>query len=67
MKKVLCESCGTVIPPERIKILPETKTCVKCSQTRPYSRAEALDMGAIAESESAMSGGEYEYEFEDEG
>jgi hypothetical protein len=36
-KKVLCELCGAVIPKERLAILPETTTCVKCSQTQPYS------------------------------
>jgi len=41
-KKVLCELCGAEIPPERLEILPDTKTCVKCSQTERYSEAEIL-------------------------
>lgn len=35
--KVYCELCGAEIPKERLEILPETTTCVKCSQTQPYS------------------------------
>lgn len=35
--KVCCELCGAVIPEERLEILPDTTTCVKCSQTQPYS------------------------------
>ncbi|QOV91213.1 TraR/DksA C4-type zinc finger protein [Humisphaera borealis] len=27
-----CERCGTMIPPERIEILPDTRLCVACSQ-----------------------------------
>jgi DksA/TraR C4-type zinc finger protein len=27
-----CERCGTMIPPERIEVLPETRLCVACSQ-----------------------------------
>lgn len=37
MKKVLCEVCGDPIHPDRLEFLPETTTCVKCSQTQPYS------------------------------
>jgi len=50
MKKVFCEICGAEIPPERLKILPDTRTCVKCSQTKPYSEAEILG-GIMAEEE----------------
>jgi len=35
--KVLCELCEAEIPNERLEILPYTTTCVKCSQTQPYS------------------------------
>ena len=66
MRKILCEICGTMIPAERLKFLPDTTTCVNCSQTQPYSRAEALGMGAIAESESILPGGEEEYTYEDD-
>jgi len=44
MKKVCCELCGQVIPPERLEILPDTTTCVKCSQTKPYSGDEVLGL-----------------------
>ena len=27
-----CERCGTMIPPERIEVLPETRLCVACSK-----------------------------------
>lgn len=28
----ICVNCREEIPPERLEILPETKTCIKCSQ-----------------------------------
>lgn len=28
-----CERCGTMIPPERVEAVPETRLCVKCSQS----------------------------------
>jgi RNA polymerase-binding transcription factor DksA len=43
-KKVLCEFCGSEIPPERIEILPDTTTCVQCSQTKPYSEAQIIGL-----------------------
>ncbi|MBN2030415.1 TraR/DksA C4-type zinc finger protein [bacterium] len=41
-RKIYCEICGALIPPERLEALPGTTSCVKCSQTKPYSEAEAL-------------------------
>lgn len=32
MEKIKCSECGKPIPQERLKILPETTTCVKCSK-----------------------------------
>lgn len=29
-----CVTCGMVIPPKRLQVLPETKTCVKCSNVQ---------------------------------
>jgi hypothetical protein len=29
-----CEECGKPIPKRRLKALPDTKTCVKCSQVQ---------------------------------
>lgn len=43
-KKMLCEFCGKEIPPERLEILPETSTCVECSQTQPYSESEVIGL-----------------------
>jgi len=43
-KKVRCEFCGEEIPPERLDILPDTTTCVKCSQTERYSEDEVLGL-----------------------
>jgi hypothetical protein len=40
--KVLCKICGKEIHPLRLEILPNTKTCVKCSQIQPYSPEEIL-------------------------
>ena len=28
-----CKGCSEIIPPQRIKILPNTKVCVNCSTT----------------------------------
>ncbi len=43
-RKVLCEFCGEEIPWERIEILPDTTTCVQCSQTKPYSEAQIIGL-----------------------
>jgi RNA polymerase-binding transcription factor DksA len=43
-RKVLCEFCGEEIPSERIDILPDTTTCVQCSQTKPYSEAQIIGL-----------------------
>lgn len=32
-----CAVCGAAIPPERLEILPETTTCVKCSKVTPHT------------------------------
>ena len=32
MKK--CEICGKLIPPERLKIIPETRRCVDCARAK---------------------------------
>ena len=33
---VNCTKCGKEVPPKRIEILPNTKTCVNCSTTGAY-------------------------------
>lgn len=35
--KMKCEECGTKIPQERLKILPNTKYCIKCSDAHDDS------------------------------
>lgn len=50
-KKILCEVCGAEIPLQRLKILPATTTCVKCSQTKPYSEVEVLGFDVAEEQE----------------
>jgi len=61
MKKVFCEICGAEIPPERLKILPDTRTCVKCSETKPYSKAEILgDVMAEEEQENRLNMEDFE-------
>jgi hypothetical protein len=30
-----CEKCNRVIPKARLKALPDTRTCVKCSEIKP--------------------------------
>ena len=32
MKTRPCQRCGTMIPPERIEVLPDTRLCVNCSK-----------------------------------
>ena len=51
MKPILCENCGAKIPRERLEILPETTTCVKCSHTQPYSEDQILGL-EISESQT---------------
>ena len=31
----VCSECGASIPPERLRLLPDTFTCVKCSTEQP--------------------------------
>jgi hypothetical protein len=31
-----CIHCPNEIPPERLEALPETRTCVNCSDVQPY-------------------------------
>ena len=31
-----CSKCNEEIPQERLEVLPDTKSCVKCSDTKPY-------------------------------
>jgi hypothetical protein len=40
MKKNVCEICNQQIPKERLEILPDTKTCVKCSQIKRYTESD---------------------------
>lgn len=54
-KKVFCEFCGAEIPPERLEILPNTTTCVQCSQTQPYSEAEVIGLETTAEEENRIN------------
>lgn len=35
-----CEKCGDKIPQERLDILPNTRTCVRCSDERPRDDVE---------------------------
>lgn len=63
VKKVLCEICGNPIPPERLTILPETRTCVKCSHTEPYKEIESLGLNLFEEQEHESINME-DYEFE---
>lgn len=53
--KVFCEFCGVEIPPERLEILPDTTTCVRCSQTQPYSEAEVIGLATGAEEENRIN------------
>lgn len=37
-----CIECGRKIPVERLAMLPETWTCVRCSDVRPYTEDDFL-------------------------
>jgi len=60
IKKVFCEFCGKEIPKERMEILPEATTCVECSQTQPYSKAEVIGLNGDAENENRLNLEDYE-------
>lgn len=34
-----CETCGKPIPNGRLEALPNTRTCVGCSDVRPYDES----------------------------
>lgn len=40
-----CIDCGAEIPVERLEILPDTETCVKCSTVTPVK--EFLDKATL--------------------
>ena len=64
MKSRNCELCGDAIPTERLEILPQTTTCVTCSETRPYSEDEILGW-EVAESQVENKLNAEEFESED--
>lgn len=39
---MLCSCCNSPIPQERLDILPETLTCVKCSRVQKYVGANVF-------------------------
>lgn len=41
--QINCELCGKPIPKMRLKALPSTTTCVKCSQEKPKMGATIWD------------------------
>lgn len=44
-----CSRCGIRIPTERIRCLPETKTCIDCSEAKPKTAADVdIDVGGSA-------------------
>lgn len=44
MMSKICIKCGSDIHPKRVEILPNTKTCVKCSDVQP-KRGEVITKG----------------------
>lgn len=52
IKKMTCEYCGRVIPRERLRILPDTRCCVRCSDISPYSEEELLGFVITEQDES---------------
>ena len=41
-----CEVCNGRIPPERLRLLPGTRRCVRCSTERPYTEEDVPVDGA---------------------
>jgi len=35
-----CLGCGRLIPAQRLRIIPETETCVECSHVAPRTEAD---------------------------
>ena len=65
-KKVCCEICGAPIPNERLEILPETTTCVKCSETSPYRETDVLGIAVNGGAEiDPMNPEDYESQDDD--
>ena len=64
-RKVICEICGKIIPAERLEILPDTTTCVKCSVTEPYNASDALGPAPFEEREMEPIDAE-DYETDDD-
>lgn len=58
--KVFCEFCGKEIPEERLEILPDTTTCVECSQTQPYSKAEVVGLNNESDEANRLNMEDYE-------
>ena len=58
--KIFCCHCGKEIPELRLKYLPDTNTCVHCSETRPYSSEEVL--GSEAHSDYQINMEDFENE-----
>jgi hypothetical protein len=59
-KKVYCEFCGKELPKERLEILPDTTTCVECSQTQPYSEAEVIGLNGNGEDANRLNMEDFE-------
>ncbi|UCE17308.1 MAG: TraR/DksA C4-type zinc finger protein [Gemmatimonadota bacterium] len=41
--KRLCLICGRSIPQARLKVLPDTETCVRCASVERYSKLDVPD------------------------
>jgi RNA polymerase-binding transcription factor DksA len=65
MKEGYCEICGNKIPATRLKVLPDTTTCVKCSKTEHY-REEKLMVNFDPENQDRMEINFDDYERDDE-
>lgn len=44
----LCKECGKVIPAIRLMVLPDTETCVSCSEEEPITATQE-DLDGINE------------------
>jgi hypothetical protein len=57
--KTLCQSCGKPIPAARLKALPDTLTCVKCSEVHRLTEDDVdIDGSSGQDMNSMVSGNE---------
>jgi RNA polymerase-binding transcription factor DksA len=59
--KRLCLICGRSIPMSRLKVLPDTETCVKCATVERYSRLDVPTSAFAQHPEASQSDEDEDY------